>query len=598
LGIFKVTEMTDLEQAYKDHGKLMLENIRQRQELYSFMDRDANIAEIERALCVTYDPDLEEPTGIFRFFHNHLWTHEPRPQILRAYGTEFIGNPTLPFLLFDFQKEAVLKIVDAIDSGRDLLIDKSRDMGVTWLVLSTLLWYWWKQDSGNEFLLGSRKYDYVDKKDSADTLFEKVRYNLYRLHPRFFPKKFDANKNDNVGFIFNPDNENFFRGEANNANFATSGRYKAVFTDEYSKWEETDEQAWTSMGDSTMCRIAVSTPWGIGRKFAKLRFSGEIEVISFHWSEHPIKGAGKYRGDHPLISDKKDVWLSEWYLNECKRRSGNPIADIGQELDIDYLSSGTPYFNNRIIKERLENLKVPEIKRYEFERTEDGIEIFEDTTGRIEITDEPKNGEFRYLISADVAEGLEKGDNSVMYVYDRVEKRDVAQFIGKIDTTVFAYLLNYFAYKYNDAYIAVESNNHGHSVLQKLKEIYDNLYFQEDFTKIVDLDTVRLGWRTDMTTRPIMVGDLREALASEREGVFDRQFYHECMTFVYNRNGKAEADAGCLDDRVMAQAIKWQLHKWLPSPQVTERAEEKHYDAPRFGGVLEKKKEDIRTIWR
>ena len=43
------------------------------------------------------------------------------------------------------------------------------------------------------------------------------------------------------------------------------------------------------------------------------------------------------------------------------------------------------------------------------------------------------------------------------------------------------------------------------------------------------------------------------------------------MTFVYDKNGKAQAEEGKnYDDRVMAQAIKFQLHIWLASPKKVE----------------------------
>ena len=77
---------------------------------------------------------------------------------------------------------------------------------------------------------------------------------------------------------------------------------------------------------------------------------------------------------------------------------------------------------------------------------------------------------------------------------------------------------------------------------------------------------MRLGWNTNMVTRPIMCSDLREAINTEVDGIIDKDFYKEALTFIYNRNGKPEAAEGSKDDRVIAQAIKFQLHKWLPSP--------------------------------
>jgi len=576
---------------------VILPNFRQRLFIRDKLAREADFQPLEYWMSMK---------NIIHFFTYHLHVHEPRPKYLEWYG---LKDPCLPFIPYEYQKEYILKVCDCIDNGRDLLTEKSRDEGATWMLSGILLWYWLRKEGGNDFLLGSRKEEYVDRKGVVDTLFEKIRYNLYRLHPIFLPKGFDISKHDNVRFIINPESGNFFRGESNNSNFGTSGRYRAIFADEFSKWEETDHDAWTSMGDSTQCRLPVSTPWGMGRKFAQLRFSGAVEVETLHWTDHPLKSTGLYEGQHPYFPEKGIVKLSPWYLAECERRKDDPTASIGQELDIDYLSSGTPYFNNLNVQKRYEELQenLPEVKRYGFERQGFEIEIFENSDGNIYILNEPVLAErlddvlhtwkYRYCISGDVAEGLEKGDNSVFYVFDRAMGKDVAWFVGKVDTTTFALLLNYFGVWYGMAYIAVENNNHGHAVIQNLKEIYPNLYFEGDFTKPVDLQKHKLGWNTNSISRPILCDRVREAINEENDGVSDLQFYTECLTFIHNRNGKPEADTGALDDRVFAQGIKWMVHSWLPAPKKISEYEEKFKGMERFGGAKSETRKDIRQIW-
>ena len=584
-----------LTQAYSEHGKKIVANYYERANLLNKMNKNITAGKIEVELCLKHNPDYTEEYGILRFFKYHLWTHDPRKNILDLYGMQ---QPKLPFLLYDFQKEAVKEIVESILSGNDILIEKSRDMGVSWLVISISLWFWLKHEAGNDILIGSRKFDYVDKKGSLDTLIEKFRYNLYQLHPAFMPDNFDANRNDNVGSILNPHTGSFLRGEANNPNFATSGRYLFILADEFSKWEETDEQAWTSMGDSSPSRIALSTPWGMGRKFAKLRFGGAIKVLTFHWTLHPIKGSGKW------FDESQKKWRSPWYDTECSRRSGNERADIGQELDIDYLSTGFPYFDNDKVQNEYEKLEKnpPKVKRYEFilhaDDDSEYLELFETENGRIWIKDEPVKGwEYRYAISADIAEGLEHGDNSVAYVYDRITGFDVAGFTGKIDTRTFAYLLAHLGNMYNEAYIAPENNSHGAAVLQKLKEIYNNIYHEEKFDMMVNIDTVRMGWNTNKKTRAIMCSALRESIDDGCHGIVEKEVFSECITFV-NINGKPQADAGNWDDRIMAQAIKWMIHDWLPAPKKPEFIEEKYKGIKQFGGgKVKKKTKDKRRIW-
>ncbi len=518
------------------------------------MDNDPVLRETEREL-VYLDP--------LRFFKYHAWTHDPRPGILRLYG---LTDPTLPFLLFPFQEEFVRKLISKIEKGEDILAEKSRDMGVSWLIVTAIVWCFIKPISGQDFLLGSRKFELVDKKGAQDSLFEKARFNLYRLHRSLMPQGFNSDKHDNVGFILNPETGSFLKGEANNANFGTGGRYKASIMDEFAKWEETDEQAWTSMGDATPCRIPVSSPWGLGRKFAQLRFSGAVEVLTLHWTLHPLKAAGLYH-------DEAGKPRSPWYDSECARRRDDPEANIGQELDINYLTSGSPYFDNQLIQKRFEALckAEPQVTRYNFEQTAaGGIQLLPYEHGKIAILMDPdihsSFKQYRYLIASDVAEGLEKGDNSVLYVYDRVTGKDVAWFIGRIDTHVLAMLLHHFQTMYDGAFIAVENNNHGHAVVQKLKDLDADQLYEQEFSEAIDKDTARLGWNTNVKTRPIMCADLREALLQGVDGISDVAFFQEAMTFILNEKGKPEAAPGNLDDRVMAQAIKFQLHKWLPAP--------------------------------
>lgn len=581
-----------IKNAYKFRAeKVIKPNLRKRAEMASLMSRDPEAVKLFRE---------KARRDIFFFFEYFAWTFDPRPTHLRWYG---LTNGHLPFLLYDEQKKVVKAICHAIDNGEDLLVDKSRDQGCTWLVITTILWYWLKGESGNNFLIGSRKFDNVDKKGAEDTLFQKFRYNLYRLPRTFLPEGWDPGKHDNVGFIQNVDTENFVRGEANNENFATSGRYKAIFADEMAKWLESDDAAWTSMGSSTPCRIAVSTPYGMDKKFSRLRFSDAIKVMELHWTKNPLHNYKMEKvAQHPYLPDKKDVWVSPWYLEECKRRSTNPTAEIGQELDMDHLTAGTPYFRSQMayIQERYRDLANYRVwRRYEVERLAyDQIELVENSAGRICI-DAPyvEGWRYRYLISCDVSEGLEHGDRSIVYVFDRVEGVDVAHFYGIIDTHLLILLLIELGKMYGDCYIAVEANNHGHHVNQGLKKMYPYLYHRQEFEKLWDEDLLKVGWHTNVKTRAIMCGRLREALAEQLDGVYDQQFFAEATTFITDpRTGKARAPSGQFDDRIMTQAIKWMIHDWLPAPHKTVVEFDRHKGKPRFGHAPKEEK-DIRTFW-
>ena len=61
------------------------------------------------------------------FVNAFCWTYDPRSKPFTR----------IPLILYDFQEEALIKIIRAI-GNRDLLIEKSRDMGVSWCVLAVV----------------------------------------------------------------------------------------------------------------------------------------------------------------------------------------------------------------------------------------------------------------------------------------------------------------------------------------------------------------------------------------------------------------------------------------------------------------------------
>ena len=242
-------------------------------------------------------------------FNLFFWTYDPRQ------GTWHEPHEK-PFITWEFQDEFLeWLITEIIGKGQDCHIDKSRDMGASWLAICAFIYYWLQPEPGHDFLLGSRKYEFVDKRGAMDTLIEKVRYVIRRMPGWLLPDNYDTNKHDNIGLIRNPQTGNIIKGEANNANFGTGGRYMAMLYDEFSKWTETDELAWTSGFQATKCRIGLSTPWGgPDRKFHALKKDPQIHHFTLPWYKHPHKDQA-------------------WYARESRRCT--PL-EMAQEVDISY----------------------------------------------------------------------------------------------------------------------------------------------------------------------------------------------------------------------------------------------------------------------
>lgn len=252
------------------------------------------------------------------FFCNlFLFTFDPRPSA---------SQPQLPFILYDFQAAYVRRCEQAIRDQDDLLTEKSRAMGWTWLMLGPLVLWDWLFTPGCQILIGSRKEDLVDNR-TLDSHFGKLEYMIAQL-PGWFARAvlpgFEMAKHRQRLKLINPNlrdparRGNSIRGESANAQFARSGRYTYVIFDEAAFWEYF-QAAWRAAGMTTKTRLAGSTPNGLNA-YGKLIQAPENQSrrVTLHWRLHP-----KYD--------------DAWYEAEC-RRLVSP-EDIAQELDISYTRS-------------------------------------------------------------------------------------------------------------------------------------------------------------------------------------------------------------------------------------------------------------------
>lgn len=227
-----------------------------------------------------------------------------------------------------------------------------------------------------------------------------------------------------------------------------------------------------------------------------------------------------------------------------------------------FLLSGRPRFDRKQLQKMLLAAYAPPFIGY-LKSTPDNIlhtRLEENARGYLRMWVPPKVGH-TYLVGADVAEGLEKGDFSSAHVLDRADLSVVAEWHGHIDPDLFANELALVASLYSTAIIACEENNHGGTTNRALLRLgYPNLFYRQELDDRGSRKVQKLGWRTDVASRPIMIDDLA-ALIREGFSCPSKETIEELMSFVVKDNGKAEAEASSFDDRVISLAIAVQLHK-------------------------------------
>ncbi len=494
----------------------------------------------------------------------------------------------LPFITYEaYQEQYILDVQSAIDKQEDLLTDKTRDMGVSWMILYVFAHKWLFED-GSDFRVGSRKEDFVDKLGDIDTLLEKVRFNLKRQPLWMLPAKFNFDTHAGYMKIINPENGNCIIGESANEHFGSGGRRKALLLDEFAKWEDKiAEAAWTATADVSRCRMPVSTPVGSGNKFAQLA-SGtkeKIKKISLHWTLHPEKGKDAYYLDNgvkiPIATSQEafKLWQqgikvrSPWYDAEAERRSE---ADLAQEVDIDYLRSGHPFFNLQSLSKQviwvyfqrrspLDSIPRGKHIRVNLVEIDNKIELRESIDGWLRIFEMPEEGK-QYVASADVAEGLAKGDEDFLTIRDKWTRNVVATANGAYSTDDWAIKIQRAAKFFHGAKLAPENNNHGHSVCQDLKTMDCDLYETKHINPNNDKETIiKPGWTTTAQSRPLALDQLEEEIRKVSVELRCEVLIAQCKTFVFNvKNGKPEADGNFLDDGVIAAAIGSAVIKEFP----------------------------------
>ena len=274
------------------------------------------------------------------------------------------------------------------------------------------------------------------------------------------------------------------------------------------------------------------------------------------------------------------LWRRRTIKNEC----GGSEDKFAQEYPSDdmeaFITSGRPVFNVQICKKNFDSAQPP-LRIGNLEEVEiDGVktvEFVENEKGYISIYKEIEFDEYDHYVyvgGCDVAEGLEQGDYSVIPIMDRRDNEIAIVWHGHIDPDLLAYeqwKLQQFLK--GDIYFGTERNNHGLTTITQAYKLGVNQYYQEDFEKGgYPESTEKIGWRTDLKTKPIVINQLNEWI---REGYFtcnDKGFWAETLTFVRNGRGQMSAQnkdkdssAKCFDDRVMSMAIMLAVNEWMPS---------------------------------
>ncbi len=471
------------------------------------------------------------------------WTFNPRSE-----------HPHRPFTPWPIQETAIIALWESISEGRDVLFDKSRDMGASWISLAVFLW-WWLFVPDTPLLVASRKEEYVDGRGDPDTLFWKLDYLIGRLPHWMTPRIRRSHMHlENLG------NGSVIDGESTNADLGRGGRRKAILLDEFAACDNGNEIL-AATADATPCRVYNSTPHGRANAFADVRFSGKVQVVTLHWREHPTKGQG---AELVVGSDGKQHWTSPWYRSECARRTSR--KEIAQELDIDYLASGDAFFD----------LDVLSIMRGQCKPALLAGEVLYDVRTRAEGTAydligvrwAPDHGRRRmavwslldgptlpqednYVAFADISHGV-GSSNSVLKIASRASRAVVAQLTcSDSEPATFAEMCVAacrWAGGQTPCLLGWEANGPGQVFGRRVWQLgYNCVLGNPDLGKTWEPNRPGIGWTSNAASKEALFGELRAAWARGELIEADEQTLAEAEQYIYAPTG-VPMPAGEIDD--------------------------------------------------
>jgi hypothetical protein len=276
----------------------------------------------------------------------------------------------------------------------------------------------------------------------------------------------------------------------------------------------------------------------------------DSEGRTIHTEEYELMKA------YPEITYEKLNWRRWCIANNCYGDVEKFHQEYPSNPEEAFIASGRPRFNVPTLRKYLTKARPGKVGRFEYKGS--SVIFTPDESGNVEMWKDKTDTGY-YAIGADVAEGLITGDYSNAYVGD-TDFNICCRWRGHIDPDLYGKELVKMAKYYNEAYIGVENNNHGLTTLKSIQaEEYWNIYFTKTYDKIADTISQKVGWSTNMKTKPLMIDKLAEFIRNMYIGMPDKILIMECITYVIDEKGLTNAQEGCHDDTVMSLAILLQL---------------------------------------
>lgn len=557
------------------------ENLKYRQWVAQRTKNDPKAQALFREIC---------RRDILFWINVFVWQYNPLKR-----GSE-IGT----FVSWDFQDDAILKMLWCIRHDRSAIIEKSREMGGTYLLILVFLWCCLFHPY-KKFLFISRSAEAVDQPGDPDCIFWKLEHILENT-----PKWLSGPVTRRKMFFGFASTRSSITGQASTGKAGVGGRATAVGLDEFSQVKE-DKEVRQRMASTTNCRIFNGTHLGPGTEFYDLCQQPEIIKIQMHWTQHPDKRKGLYRSGAPgigfevldkqypfpedftFVTDGKPAGgphpglRSPWYDN--KSRDIGDARGVACDLDIDAKGSVSQIVDPLQIRDLQHRFCTQPYWEGDLDydkQSGEPVRLVQAKGGMVKLwmypNAEGKIPADRFVFSADISTG-QGATNSCLSgaKADKGEKvlEIATPFMKEEAFAVLAVALaRLFANEDGDgAQLCWERQGAGDVFGRKVVSLnYNRLWYHIDSLKVSKEMSKSPGWWPTVENKYALIKEYFLALYSYQ--YLNRSFMalEECLDWKYDAQGhvvhggqitcKDPSGAGVNHgDRSVADAINWMLCK-------------------------------------
>jgi hypothetical protein len=500
------------------------------------------------------------------WINTFCWTYDPRKKA---------SERVVPFITWDYQDEALRKMFAALGTN-DIGIEKSRDMGASWLCLLVFM-HQWQFVPHSSFMLVSRTEDLVDgsgtgkandpkeRSGSSDSLFWKLDFLLDR-QPGFLLPRF-RRKHLHLG---NLDNGSVIDGAATVGDVGRGGRRTAFLLDEFGAFERLKaDEANASTFANTDCRVFNSTYKGRYHTFTDQMKRDDIVKITMPWIKHPDKVQGWKKAGGGRFG-----WSPWWQIQA--NRLITP-ARIASEVDMDPTGADSPFFPADLVDRLLVGCRYPIVQgRLQFEADRPAESTFIECQGPLKLWvhlkpphHRPEPGE-QYVIGADIGSGVGATPSVLSIVEKRTREKIGELLTSQVDPSRFAEYAVALAIWFNNAFLIWESNGMTGQLFGKrvVGLGYRGIYYRREERGLSHkiAEQIIPGWHASPDNKDLVLGAYARALGNNFFVNRSKESIEECRQYVWTDSGHVENESlrGIDDpatggrnhgDRVIADAL-------------------------------------------